>query len=59
MEVGVAHGSKAMVLRVGNLHASLISIRISLEGSFTMCFRLLMGVSLAIVIILARVMVNL
>lgn len=55
----MAHDSKAKVLKVGTLHTSLISTEVSLVGSFILHFKLPMGVSAAIMIILARVAVSL
>lgn len=53
------HDLEAVVLKVGTLFVSLISVRVSLVGPFMMCIRLGMKASLVIVIMFARVEVSL
>lgn len=57
--VKVAYNLEVVVLKVDTLHASLMSIRVSLVGSFISHFRLPMEGKVAIVIILSKVLINL
>lgn len=59
MRAGVDYRLEVEVLRVITLHPNLISIMVILVGPFIRHFVLLLGVSLTIVLILARVLVNL
>lgn len=58
MGFGVAYNLEAEVLREGTFYASPICIRVSLVGPFMSHFRLLMGIILDTMIIMARVVVN-
>lgn len=55
MAVEVAHDLEAAVLSVGTLYATLINIRASIVGPFRLYFSLLIRVSIATLVILARV----
>lgn len=52
----VAHSSEVVVLRVGTLCVSYISIKVSLIGEFKLYFKLLMEARLVLMVIMSRVM---
>lgn len=59
VEAKIAHGSEAVVLRVGSLCISLINIKVNLVGPFILHFISPIEASLVKVIVLVRVAVSL